>query len=252
MLADTAGRLHSQSAPDGGAEEGAARDHSASCRPLQTRAAGARCQSGARTRSPRRGSSTEAVGVTGLVLTKLDGTARGGIVIAIAQRAAAYRSVSCPVSASSLEDFGEFDAASLCRRRSSRDRRQAPAPPPARRARHDPLSIQVSKRYPNGREALTNVSFNIHNGEMVFLTGRSGAGKSTVLKLIALLERPTRGNCGGARPQYPAPCQDAAHRRLPARRHLGVVFQDHRPARRPAGVRQRRAAVAWPCIQRRR
>src|SRR5436190_278238 len=49
---------------------------------------------------------------------------------------------------------------------------------------------RVSKRYPNGREALTHVSFNIHNGEMVFLTGRSGAGKSTVLKLIALPERP--------------------------------------------------------------
>jgi cell division transport system ATP-binding protein len=52
---------------------------------------------------------------------------------------------------------------------------------------------RVSKRYPNGREALSNVTFEIHTGEMVFLTGRSGAGKSTVLKLIALLERPTRG-----------------------------------------------------------
>ena len=51
----------------------------------------------------------------------------------------------------------------------------------------------LSKRYPNGREALTNVRFNVDRGEMVFLTGRSGAGKSTVLKLIALLERPTRG-----------------------------------------------------------
>ena len=50
---------------------------------------------------------------------------------------------------------------------------------------------RVSKRYANGREALNNVSFNIHTGEMVFLTGRSGAGKSTVLKLIALLERPS-------------------------------------------------------------
>jgi cell division transport system ATP-binding protein len=60
---------------------------------------------------------------------------------------------------------------------------------------------KVSKRYPNGREALTSVTFEIHNGEMVFLTGRSGAGKSTVLKLIALLERPT---------------------------HIGVVFQDHK------------------------
>src|SRR5207344_1792953 len=51
----------------------------------------------------------------------------------------------------------------------------------------------VAKRYRNGREALQNVSLHVAPGEMVFLTGRSGAGKSTVLKLIALLERPTRG-----------------------------------------------------------
>ena len=52
---------------------------------------------------------------------------------------------------------------------------------------------RVAKRYPNGREALRGASFSIDRGEMVFLTGRSGAGKSTILKLIALLERPTRG-----------------------------------------------------------
>ena len=52
---------------------------------------------------------------------------------------------------------------------------------------------RVSKRYPNGREGLSNASLRIEAGEMVFLTGRSGAGKSTVLKLISLLERPTRG-----------------------------------------------------------
>ena len=34
---------------------------------------------------------------------------------------------------------------------------------------------RVSKRYANGREALNTVSFEIHTGEMVFLTGRSGA-----------------------------------------------------------------------------
>jgi cell division transport system ATP-binding protein len=84
---------------------------------------------------------------------------------------------------------------------------------------------RVSKRYPNGREALTNVTFEIHTGEMVFLTGRSGAGKSTVLKLIALLERPTRGTVvvGGKN------TSTLRARHVPAfRRHIGVVFQDHK------------------------
>ncbi len=84
---------------------------------------------------------------------------------------------------------------------------------------------RVSKRYPNGREALTDLSFAIHDGEMAFLTGRSGAGKSTVLKLIALLERPTRGQVlvnGDNTAKLPL-------RRVPLfRRGLGVVFQDHR------------------------
>lgn len=83
----------------------------------------------------------------------------------------------------------------------------------------------VSKRYPNGREALSDLSFEIQSGEMVFLTGRSGAGKSSVLKLIALLERPTRGlvvvngeNTG-----------KLALRRVPMfRRSVGIVLQDHR------------------------
>src|SRR5258708_1058660 len=82
---------------------------------------------------------------------------------------------------------------------------------------------RVSKRYPNGREALSNVTFEIHTGEMVFLTGRSGAGKSTVLKLIALLERPTRGTVvvGGKN------TSTLKARHVPAfRRHIGVVFQD--------------------------
>ncbi|HXS28742.1 MAG TPA: cell division ATP-binding protein FtsE [Steroidobacteraceae bacterium] len=83
----------------------------------------------------------------------------------------------------------------------------------------------VVKRYPNGCEALAGVSFRIETGEMVFLTGRSGAGKSTVLKLIALIERPTRGTVLvdgknlGALPGRHVP----AHRRS-----IGVVFQDHR------------------------
>jgi cell division transport system ATP-binding protein len=84
---------------------------------------------------------------------------------------------------------------------------------------------RVSKRYPNGREALSNASLRIEEGEMVFLTGRSGAGKSTVLKLIALLERPTRGIVviGGKNTGSLAP------RHIPAfRRRVGIVFQDHK------------------------
>jgi cell division transport system ATP-binding protein len=84
---------------------------------------------------------------------------------------------------------------------------------------------QVYKRYANGREALAGVSFKIAAGEMAFLTGHSGAGKSSILKLIALIERPTRGqvlvdgqNTGGIRPRGIAPF----------RRGLGVVFQDHK------------------------
>jgi cell division transport system ATP-binding protein len=84
---------------------------------------------------------------------------------------------------------------------------------------------RVHKRYPNGREALTDVSLEIGTGEMVFLTGHSGAGKSTVLKLIALIDRPSRG-------QVLVNAQNTAgvrRRRIPAfRRQIGVVFQDHK------------------------
>jgi len=83
---------------------------------------------------------------------------------------------------------------------------------------------RVSKRYPNGREALRDVTLQIGAGEFVFLTGRSGAGKSSILKLVSLLERPTRGTVmvnGQDTGSLPA-------RAIPAfRRRLGVVFQDH-------------------------
>ena len=52
---------------------------------------------------------------------------------------------------------------------------------------------QVSKRYPGGFEALSQVDFSLDKGEMAFLTGHSGAGKSTLLKLIAMLEIPSSG-----------------------------------------------------------
>lgn len=52
---------------------------------------------------------------------------------------------------------------------------------------------QVSKRYPGGFEALSQINFSLARGEMAFLTGHSGAGKSTLLKLIAMLETPSSG-----------------------------------------------------------
>lgn len=52
---------------------------------------------------------------------------------------------------------------------------------------------RVSKRYGGTRDAIAQLSFEVGDGEMVFITGRSGAGKSTVLALMALLERPTQG-----------------------------------------------------------
>jgi cell division transport system ATP-binding protein len=83
----------------------------------------------------------------------------------------------------------------------------------------------VSKRYPGGRDALEDVSFGVAPGEFAFLTGRSGAGKSTVLKLVALIERPTRGAVVvegrniGRLPDRDIP----AHRR-----RIGMVFQDNK------------------------
>jgi len=52
----------------------------------------------------------------------------------------------------------------------------------------------VSKYYTNKQQALNNVNLHIEKGEMVFLTGHSGAGKSTVLKLINLMEQTSRGH----------------------------------------------------------
>jgi cell division transport system ATP-binding protein len=87
------------------------------------------------------------------------------------------------------------------------------------------LFDHVFKRYPNGREAVSDLSLEIGKGEMAFLTGHSGAGKSTLLKLIALIERPTRGAVivnGQNTATVP-------RSKIPAfRRQIGVVFQDHK------------------------
>ena len=83
----------------------------------------------------------------------------------------------------------------------------------------------VTMRYPGGQEALRSVNFRVSPGQLVFVTGHSGAGKSTMLRLITLIERCTRGQVmvGG----HNLSRMHARHIPL-YRRHLGVVFQDHR------------------------
>ncbi len=53
--------------------------------------------------------------------------------------------------------------------------------------------VKVSKVYPPNVVALQDVSFAVAKGEIIFLTGMSGAGKTSLLKLICCLERPTKG-----------------------------------------------------------
>ena len=80
-------------------------------------------------------------------------------------------------------------------------------------------------RYREGGEALRSVNLSVRAGQMVFITGHSGAGKSTMLRLIMVMERCSRGRVvvGGHN------LSRIRARHVPLyRRHLGVVFQDHR------------------------
>ena len=86
------------------------------------------------------------------------------------------------------------------------------------------LLDRVSKSY--GRSlapALKNVSLNIKSNEFVILVGSSGAGKSTILKLLTLEEYPTSGSIIVGGIDY-----DQIRRRdIPRlRRRIGVIFQD--------------------------
>ncbi len=82
----------------------------------------------------------------------------------------------------------------------------------------------VYKRYSGSKEALSNVNMHLKKGEMAFLTGHSGAGKSTFLKLIALLEKTTAGHLyvGGNQLDKVKPYN------VPyLRRNIGIIFQDY-------------------------
>src|SRR5437879_10254083 len=83
----------------------------------------------------------------------------------------------------------------------------------------------VFKAFPKGGLALKDVSFHIAKGEFVFLTGHSGAGKSTVLKLVYADEPPTSGEVRVSGFNL----SELRRKEIPMRRRrLGIVFQDFR------------------------
>jgi len=83
----------------------------------------------------------------------------------------------------------------------------------------------VSKEYPRRGYALRDVSFHIRKGEFAFLTGHSGSGKSTTMRLVHLAERPTSGEVRVS--GYSS--ELVSDREVwKVRRRVGYVFQDFR------------------------
>ncbi|WP_114394871.1 cell division ATP-binding protein FtsE [Oleisolibacter albus] len=83
----------------------------------------------------------------------------------------------------------------------------------------------VGLRYGNGPEVLRDISLHLAPGSFHFLTGPTGAGKSSLLKLLYLSERPSRGLIT----LFGEPLSKTPRRTLPElRRRIGVVFQDFR------------------------
>jgi cell division transport system ATP-binding protein len=83
----------------------------------------------------------------------------------------------------------------------------------------------VGLRYGTGAEVLRDLDFRLAAGGFYFLTGPSGAGKTSLLKLLYLAQRPTRGRIR----LFGDELTEAPREALPSyRRRIGVVFQDFR------------------------
>ena len=83
----------------------------------------------------------------------------------------------------------------------------------------------VGLRYGTDPEVLSDLSFTLFPGSFYFLTGASGAGKTSLLKLLYLAQRPSRG----AIRMFGKDMITLPRTNLPSfRRRLGVVFQDFR------------------------
>src|SRR5689334_9765206 len=81
------------------------------------------------------------------------------------------------------------------------------------------LLNRIWKRYPDGFEAVKELSLSIGDGEFMILVGPSGCGKSTALRMVAGLEEITQGDLviGGARVNQVAPRD----------RDIAMVFQNY-------------------------
>ena len=83
----------------------------------------------------------------------------------------------------------------------------------------------VGLRYGQGPEVLKDLTFRIAPGSFHFLTGPSGSGKTSLLRLLLLSLKPTRGKLTLFGHNVAALDQDSL---LQMRRHIGIVFQDFR------------------------
>lgn len=85
--------------------------------------------------------------------------------------------------------------------------------------------VNVNKEYKNGVKALSDINLDIDKGEFIFLVGSSGAGKSTIVKLILKEEEPSSGKIYLNNIDITQISRRNIHI---IRRKLGVVFQDFR------------------------
>jgi len=86
----------------------------------------------------------------------------------------------------------------------------------------------VGLRYGTGAEVLKDLDFRLDRGGFTYLTGPSGAGKTSLMKLLYLAQAPTRGRIR----LFGEELGDAPREAMPAfRRRIGVVFQDFRLVR---------------------